>query len=176
MELKIESSPKEGLQIYKVGKFEFQTYAEAEEFVEWISRLFRRRRELAASAEVWAGRQQQERGSGNPVLHDVMTSLAYLSFALAGLNAVETMHLTMIRQISDCLEKAGQAHGGAKMMTKGDVAVIMGDEWAKEHLGTSLIAKLKTAHEPAPQEWVEMARAAQAAPPKKKSSGPSMGM
>ena len=173
--MKVEFKIVDGHQAYVVrtpgGDLPFETLAEAEEFLEWLDWLLRRHRELGEAAEEWAGRQQQERGSGNPVLHDVVTSLAYLSFVLAGMGAVEQMHLSMIRQIKERLEKAVQAREGAKVMTKGDVAVIMGDEWAKANLGTSLKDKLRTAGEPAPSEWVEMARAKQAALKKTPSPG-----
>lgn len=177
MEMKVVSGIEDGRQVFRVGDLPFSTLAEAEEFLEWLDWLLRRHRELAEAAEAWAGRQQQERGSGNPGLHDVVTSLAYLSFMLAGMGAVEQMHLSMIRQITERLEKAGHAPGGAKMMTKGDVAIIMGDEWAKENIGTSLKDKLRTAREPAPPEWVEMARAAEEeAKRKKKATAPGMRM
>jgi len=109
MEMKIESASKEdGRQIYKVGKFEFQTHTEAEEFLEWVLRLLRRRKELTEAAEVWAGMQQQERGSGSPMLCDMVTGLAYLSFALAAAGAVDQLQLVMARQILASLESAAQ--------------------------------------------------------------------
>ena len=152
MELKITSDSdfgKNERQIYKVGKFEFQTYAEAKEFVEWVSRLFRRRRELAEAAEVWAGMQEEQLGNDNPAIHDIATSLAYLSFALAGLNAVETMHLAMIRRMTSALEVAHQRQQAA------------GKDFAEK------------------MERMRAARAAEAAkqePSQKKKTGPSMGM
>lgn len=179
MELKITRGIENGHTIYLVGKLVFATHAEAKEFIDLVSRLFLRRRDLVEAAECWAGRQQQEHDSGNPVLHDVVTSLLYLSFVLASVGAVGKMHLAMIRQITkrlEKLEKAVQTNEEAKMMTKGDVAVIMGDEWAKVNLGTSLKAKLKTAQEPAPPDWVEMAREEAAKKKKRKSGGHSMGM
>lgn len=106
--MEIKSVIKDNRQLFMVGKLEFETYAEAEEFVEWVSFLLRRRRELAEAAEGWAGRQQQERGSGNPILHDVVTSLAYLSFVLAAAGAVDQLHLTMSRRITSVLEAAYQ--------------------------------------------------------------------
>ena len=173
MEMKITSETVNGLQIFKIGDFPFSTLAEAEEFVEWFSWLLRRRRELTEAAEVWAGRQRlEEQNCSGVMLHDLMSGLAYLSFALAAAGAVEQMHLAMIRQVTKRLEKVVQASEGAKVMTKGDVAVIMGDVWAKANLGTSLKDKLRTAGEPAPLEWVEMARAKQA----KQKKTPSPGM
>jgi len=64
-------------------------------------------------------------------------------------------------------------------MTKGDVGVILGDEWTKKNIGTSMIAKLKTVLEPAPQEWIELAQKKLTEKKEKKkspSSAPSSGM
>ncbi len=169
MEVDVTSEIENDRQVFRVGDLLFDSLAEAEEFLEWLHWLFRRIAARTSAAQMWAGHRQGS--SDTPAIHEIATSLAYLSFVLAGMGAVEQMHLSMIRQIKERLEKAVQAREGAKVMTKGDVAVIMGDEWAKANLGTSLKDKLRTAGEPAPPEWVEMARAKQAALKKTPSPG-----
>jgi hypothetical protein len=103
MEMKITSETEDGRKVFRVGDLPFSSMAEAEEFVEWFSWLLRRRRELTEAAEQWAAGKQQH-GSGNLVLHDVVTSLAHLSFVLGGVGVVEEIHLAMIRRILATME------------------------------------------------------------------------
>jgi hypothetical protein len=74
--------------------------------------------------------------------------------------------------LSDLREKIRETKKGEKkMITKGDIAVIMGDEWAKKNGLHEMKDKLKVGSEPAPQEWIDLAQ--KKMKEKKKSPSPT---
>lgn len=106
MEMKITSEIENGRQVFKVGDLPFDTQAEAEEFLEWMHWLMCRIEARSSDAEIWAGRRQAS--SDTPAIHDIATSLAYLSFVLAGLGVIDQMRLSMSKRILAALEAAAQ--------------------------------------------------------------------
>lgn len=106
MGMEITSKTENDRQIFRIGDLMFETRAEAVEFIEWIHWLLRRVGARKTDAEIWAGRRQAD--SDTPAIHDLATSLAYLSFVLTGVGAVDQMHLAMIRRITSALESAAQ--------------------------------------------------------------------
>lgn len=109
--MKVEFKIVDGHQAYVVrtpgGDLPFETLAEAEEFVEWMVWLRRRSRARAEEAQAWSGREAR---SNSPLIHDLATALAYVSFALTAANAVEQVHLAMARQILSALEHAAEVN------------------------------------------------------------------
>lgn len=106
MEMKVMSEIENGRQVFKVGDLPFDTQAEAEEFLEWMHWLIRRIKARSSDAEIWAGRRQAS--SDTPAIHDIATSLAYLSFVLAAAGAVDQMHLAMARRILSVMVTANE--------------------------------------------------------------------
>ena len=89
-----------------VGEIFFSDYDAAMKlcsFLNWLD-------QLETGQPIWL--ELEEAGqetlwdSGNPALHDIMTSLMVLSFVLAAAGVVQQMHLAMIRKITERLEKA----------------------------------------------------------------------
>ncbi|MHB1380351.1 MAG: hypothetical protein ACYCX0_12105 [Desulfurivibrionaceae bacterium] len=110
MEMKVMIEIENGRQVFKVGDLPFDTQAEAQEFLDWMDWLNRRVKARSSDAEIWAGRRQAS--SDTPAIHDIATSLAYLSFVLAAVGAVDQLHLTMVRQLTSALEAAHRRQQG----------------------------------------------------------------
>jgi hypothetical protein len=144
MELKVTSEIENDRQVFRVGDLLFDSLAEAEEFLEWLHWLFRRIAARTSAAQMWAGHRQGS--SDTPAIHEIATSLAYLSFVLAGLGAVEQVHLTMIRRITSALEATYQRQQAE------------GEEFAAR------MDRARAARQPQQEQ----------PPQKRKSSGPSM--
>jgi hypothetical protein len=106
MEMKVMSGIEDGRQVFFVGDLPFDTEAEAQEFLEWLDWLMRRVKARSSAAEIWAG--QRQASSDTPAIHDIATSLAYLSFVLAAAGAVDQMHLAMARRILSVMVTANE--------------------------------------------------------------------
>ena len=176
--MKIEEGQINGKHVFFIrtnwGKLIFETFAEAKKFLDWFH--------ARESEEIWA-ESQDEKVNNNNWLTDIALTLAYISFSLMTLDAVHRIQMAgakfMFDQISKIYLQPPENKKNMNRMTKGDVGLILGDEWANKNIGTSMIAKLKTVLEPAPQEWIELAQKKLTEKKEKKkspSSAPSSGM
>lgn len=116
----------------------------------------------------------------------IALTLAYFIIALKTADALQKLqlagiellfkHFSTLSSTLSTTPKMG-APEEKTSLTKGDVATILGDEWAKRNFGDlkdkDWKDKLKIASEPAPAEWAELAHKKQAE--KKKVSYPQPG-